>query len=216
MKLFILKELRIIIIVLLPFIYLAYVWSSLSDQVPIHWNSQGDIDRIGDKSELILIPILLPLLIYVIFLIIPKIDPKNKIKNMGNSYQSIKNLVTTFVSILALFIIYSSKNQSYENLNYVVFLIAIFYIILGSYFKSLKTNYFIGIRTPWTLKSEIIWKKTHEVSGEFWIIGGVIIVFFSMLLNRQPTLILFLIVTGIITIIPVAYSYLLFKNRNHS
>ena len=140
------KELPLIVIVLLPFIYLAYIWNQLPEKVPMHWDIKGEIDRYGEKMELIIIPILLPLLVYIIFLIVPKIDPKNKLNKMGNKLQIIKVLSTTFMSILALFIIYSSKNQSFTNPNYIILLIGVLYIILGNYFKTIKANYFIGIR----------------------------------------------------------------------
>ena len=90
------KELPLIAIVLLPFIYLAYLWNDLPSKVPMHWNLKGEIDRYGDKSELIIIPILLPLLVYVIFLVVPKIDPKNKLNKMGDKLQTIKFLLTTY------------------------------------------------------------------------------------------------------------------------
>jgi immunity protein, SdpI family len=207
------KELPLIVIVLLPFIYLAYIWNQLPEKVPMHWNINGEIDRYGDKMELILIPILLPLLIYVIFLVIPKIDPKNKLNKMGNKLQTIKILLTTFMSILALFIIYSVKNQSIENPNYIVLSIGVLYIILGNYFKTIKANYFIGIRTPWTLENETVWKETHKLGGKMWFIGGIIVVLSSLILDKQPNLTVFLIVTGIITIIPIVYSYIVFEKE---
>ena len=205
------KEIPLIIIVSLPFMYLAYIWKELPEKVPMHWNINGEIDRFGDKLELILIPILLPLLIYMVFLIVPKIDPKNKIKKMGNKYQHIKILLTTFMSILALFIIYSAKNQSFTNPNYIALLIGILYIILGNYFKTIKANYFIGIRTPWTLENETVWKETHKLGGKMWFVGGIIVVISSLTLEKQLNFVLFMIITGIIAITPIAYSYFKFK-----
>lgn len=207
------RELPLIAIVLLPFIYLAYIWNQLPEKVPMHWNINGEIDRYGEKIELIIIPILLPLLIYIIFLVVPKIDPKNKLNKMGNKLQSIKFLSTTFISILALFIIYTAKNESFTNPNYIVLLIGILYIIFGNYFKTIKANYFIGIRTPWTLESETVWKKTHKFGGKLWFAGGIIIVITSLILEKETNFTIFLIITGIITIIPIAYSYLIFKNE---
>jgi uncharacterized membrane protein len=207
------KELPLIAIVLLPFVYLAYIWNQLPEKVPMHWNIKGEIDRYGDKIELIIIPILLPLLVYVIFLVVPKIDPKNKLNKMGNKLQTIKVLLTTFMSILALFIIYSAKNQSFTNPNYIVLLIGILYIILGNYFKTIKANYFIGIRTPWTLENETVWKETHKLGGKMWFVGGIIVVLSSLILDKRPNFTIFLIITGIITIIPIVYSYLLFRNE---
>lgn len=159
------KELPLIIVVLLPLIYLAYVWNDLRETVPMHWDVNGEIDRYGDKFELLMIPFLLPLLVYVLFSVIPIIDPKNKLTKMGNKLQSLKALMTIFMSVLALFIIYTAKNQSMTNLNYIILLIGVLYIILGNYLKTIKPNYFIGIRTPWTLQNETVWKKTHKLAG---------------------------------------------------
>ncbi|WP_111710064.1 SdpI family protein [Lutibacter citreus] len=206
------KELPLITIVLLPFFYLAYIWNQLPEKVPMHWNIKGEIDRYGEKIELIIIPILLPLLVYIIFLVVPKIDPKNKLNKMGNKLQTIKILLTTFMSILALFIIYSVKNQSFANQNYIILLIGVLYIILGNYFKTIKANYFIGIRTPWTLENETVWKKTHKLGGKLWFVGGIIVVLTSLILDKDPNVTVFLIITGIITIIPIVYSYIIFKN----
>lgn len=208
------KELPIIAIVLLPFFYLAYIWNDLPNNVPMHWNIKGEIDRYGDKSELILIPIILPLFIYLTFLIIPKIDPKNRIKNMGNKFQSIKIILTLFMSVLALAILFYSKNQSTSNPNYIVLLIGILYIILGNYFKTVKPNYFLGIRTPWTLESETVWKETHNMGGKLWFSGGLVVVLSSLILNAQNNFSLFLIITGVITTIPIVYSYIKFKKLN--
>lgn len=205
------NEIPLIAIVSLPFIYLAYIWNELPEKVPMHWNIKGEIDRFGEKSELLLIPILLPLLVYIIFLIVPKTDPKNKISKMGNKYQHIKILLTTFMSILALFIIYTAKNQSFANPNYIVLLVGILYIILGNYFKTIKANYFIGIRTPWTLENETVWKETHKLGGKMWFVGGIIVVISSLILEKQLNFTIFMIITGIITIIPIAYSYFKFK-----
>lgn len=206
------KELPILVIVLLPFIYLAYIWNELPSKVPMHWNIKGEIDRYGDKSELIIIPFLLPLLVYLIFLVIPKIDPKNKLNKMGNKLQTIKFLLTTFMSLLALFIIYTAKNQSFANPNYIVLIIGVLFIILGNYFKTIKPNYFFGIRTPWTLENETVWKSTHKLGGKIWFIGGLLIVLSSLLLEKQTNFTLFIVITAIITIVPVVYSYLKFQN----
>ena len=207
------KELPLIAIVLLPFIYLAYIWNQLPEKVPMHWNIKGEIDRYGEKVELIIIPIFLPLLVYIIFLVVPKIDPKNRLNKMGNKLQTIKFLLTTLMSILALFIIYTAKNESFTNPNYMVLIIGVLYIVLGNYFKTLKANYFIGIRTPWTLEKETVWKKTHQLGGKMWFVGGIIVIITSLILEKETNFTIFLIITGIITVIPIVYSYITFKNE---
>ena len=207
------KEIPLLIIVSLPFIYLAYIWDNLPNKVPLHFNLKGEIDRYGDKTELLLIPILLPLLTYVLFSIIPKIDPKEKIRNMGNKFSRIKTLLITFMSLLAIFMIYTTKNPTASNPNYITLFIGVLYLIFGNYFKTIKPNYFIGIRTPWTLESEIVWKETHQVAGKLWFITGIIITISSLLLNKQINFKIFIILTIIISVIPILYSFLKYKQH---
>ncbi|MBK6263810.1 SdpI family protein [Marivirga sp. S37H4] len=211
MKLTLKRELPLILVVLLPFAYLAFVWNDLPQAVPLHWNLEGEIDRYGNKLELLLIPILLPLLFYLIFLVVPKIDPKKKIRKMGNKYHQIKFILTGFMSMLALYILYVSKEQSLSSPNIILLIIGILYVILGNYFKTIKANYFIGIRTPWTLESEPVWNATHNLGGKMWFIGGLLVVIASMVLKEKVNIIVFIAITAIITIIPVLYSYFKFK-----
>lgn len=117
------------------------------------------------------------------------------------------------MSILALFIIYTAKNQSFTNPNYIVIIIGVLFIVIGNYFKTIKPNYFIGIRTPWTLENETVWKKTHKLGGKMWFIGGILIVILSLILNKSLSFTIFMIITGVITIIPIAYSYLIYRNE---
>ena len=208
------KELPLIAIIALPFLYLVYLWNQLPAEVPVHWNSKGEIEGYGDKIQLLLVPILLPLLVYNIFLVVPKIDPKKQLHKMGNKFQTLKFLVTTFMSLLAMFIIYSAKNGGFDNFNYMITLIGIFYIITGNYFKTIKANYFIGIRTPWTLESESIWKETHKLGGKLWFVGGIIIIISSLILENQLNLTVFLTITVLISLIPIVYSYLLFRKNS--
>lgn len=207
------KELPLIGIVLLPFLYLAYVWNQLPEQVPLHYNIKGEVDRYGDKSELILIPFLLPVLIYLIFLAVPYIDPKKQIQKMGNKYHNLKLVLTTFMSALALFIIYTGKNQSFANPNIIFLVIGVLYLILGNYFKTIKANYFIGIRTPWTLENETIWKETHKLGGKVWFVGGLLIIICSLLLDKEINAKVFLGITVIIALIPIIYSYILYRKQ---
>ena len=115
------------------------------------------------------------------------------------------------MSVLVLFIIYTANNQSMTNPDYIMLLIGVLYIILGNYLKTIKPNYFIGIRTPWTLQNETVWKQTHKLAGVLWFIGGLIVVSSSLILEKQSNSTLFLVITGIISVIPIVYSYILFK-----
>lgn len=205
------KELPIVGFVLMPFIYLAYLWNSLPEKVPIHWNYKGEIDNWGTKYSLIGLLFLLPVLTYVLMLVIPQIDPKKRIEFMGGKYYQIKFVLVVFMSVLSLFIIHSSKNQSLSSPSIVFVLVGLLFMALGNYFKVIKQNYFLGIKTPWTLESEEVWKLTHILAGKLWIVGGLLIVIFSVVLPENINFYIFITITVIISIIPIAYSYIIFK-----
>ena len=179
------KELPIIGFVVLPFIYLAYLWKSLPEKVPTHWNYKGEIDDWGTKYSLIGLVFLLPVLIYVLMLVIPNIDPKKRIELMGGKYYQIKFVLVGFMSVLALFIIHSSTSQKLSSPSMVFVLIGLLFMTLGNYFKVIKQNYFLGIKTPWTLESEEVWKLTHILAGKLWIVGGLLIVILSLVLPEN-------------------------------
>ncbi len=210
------KELPVIGFVLLPFIYLACLWNSLPEKVPMHWNLKGEIDDWGSKYSLIGLVFLLPVLTYVLMLIIPKIDPKKRIEFMGRKYYQIKFVLVCFMSVLALFIIHSSKSQTFSSPSIIFVLIGLLFMAMGNYFKVIKQNYFLGIKTPWTLESEEVWKLTHILAGKLWMVGGLLIVIFSLVLHEVENFYFFITITAIISIVPITYSYIIYKELKKS
>ena len=205
------KEIPLLIVVLIPFVYLAYIWSFLPEIVPIHWNYKGEIDDWGNKSSLIFITFLLSGLTYILFTVIPFIDPKKRIQAMGNKYHNLKFLMVLFMSALAVFIIYSVKEQSITNPSFIYLAMGLLFILLGNYMKTIKANYFIGIRTPWTLEYESIWKSTHKLAGKIWFVGGLAIVISSLTTSKDFNGIFFISAITLLAIIPVVYSYMEYR-----
>jgi uncharacterized membrane protein len=211
MKLTIKKELPLIGIVLAPFVYLAIIWNTLPEKVPTHWNYKGEVDKWGDRYSLIALLFFLPVLTYVLMLVIPKIDPKKKIEQMGGKYYQLKFILVLFMSTLAFIILYISVNQFTSSPNLIFIPIGVLFIALGNYFKVIQPNYFIGIKTPWTLENKEVWKLTHILAGKLWIIGGLLIVLGSLTIDKSVFIYVFIVTIAILTIVPVIYSYIKFK-----
>jgi uncharacterized membrane protein len=205
------KELPIIGIVLMPFIYLAFIWNALPEKVPTHWNYKGEIDHWGDKISLIGLLFMLPVLIYVLLLAAPKIDPKKRIALMGGKFYQLKFFLVLFMSLLASFIIFITKNQSFSSPNLIYIIIGILFLVLGNYFKVIQPNYFVGIRTPWTLENNEVWKLTHVFAGKLWVIGGLVIVLGGLIFENYPFSIVFISLVAVLAIVPMVYSYIKFK-----
>lgn len=210
------KELPTLGIALLPILYLGSIWNSLPELVPIHWNLEGEIDNWGSKYTLIGLVFLMPILTYIIMLVVPNIDPKKRIEAMGGKYDQFKFILVAFMSVLSIFIVYISKNQKLSSPGIIFVLVGILYIFLGNYFKVLKQNYFIGIKTPWTLENEEVWKLTHLLAGKLWVIGGLAVVILSLIVPEDINFYIFLSITAVISIVPIVYSYLIYKKLKNT
>lgn len=197
----------------IPFLYLAYIWGNLPDSVPIHWNIEGEIDNYGGKEILIAIPFALPMLTYLIFLFAPIIDPKKRLDSDNNKYQSLKVMLTGVMSAMAIYILHSSYSAESFGSSTITIILGALYVIIGNYIKTLKPNYFIGIRTPWTLESKNVWRKTHKSASTLWFVGGLLIIALSFLLPLEINFTVFIIITIIITVTPILHSYLLYKGE---
>lgn len=202
------REFPIWVIIIIPIAYLVYIWGSLPETVPIHFNASGEADGWGSKNTLIWLPLAMTIGTYLLMLIIPKIDPKKTLDQMGNKYDLIKFFMVLFMSILSCFIIYSAKTGSIGSEgNWIFVLSGTMVAVLGNYFQSIKPNYFIGIRTPWTLESEKVWKKTHRLAGRLWVPVGILLAFLPFVLNKGVYMTVFFILLTVIVLIPLVYSY---------
>ncbi len=208
------SELPLLLIVALPFVYLASIWGALPEEVPIHWNVAGEVDGYGSKSSLLLLPFLLPVLTYVVLLVVPSIDPKKTIHKMGNKYGQIKFAMTTLMSGLACFFIYQAQSTEAMNTNFIFVIIGVLLLVVGNYMKTIQPNYFMGIRTPWTLESETVWKKTHALAGVLWVIGGMLVVLLGLLMQSELAFGLMMTIVILLALIPMVYSYIIFKKED--
>ncbi len=152
------KEIPYLAVSLLPFVYLAYIWPSLPQSVPMHWNASGEIDRWGDKSETLMIPILMTGLVYVLFLILPKIDPKGKLESMGNKLNSFRMILTCFMSVLSLYVLYSIKTHNADP-KMLFPLLGLLFAFLGNYMKTMKPIISSASVRPGPLKTRRSGKK---------------------------------------------------------
>jgi len=202
------REIFIWIIILVPFAYLGFSWNQLPDRIPVHFNLEGEANGWGSKFTLVGITFGTTVLMNLLMLFIPYFDPKGKIENMGRKYDQMRLFMVLFMAAIATFIIYNAQRQGAFNPNLLLMLIGGLFVVLGNYFPALKPNYFIGIRTPWTLESESVWKKTHRLGGRLWVVGGFIIMAASLLPYNNFRVAVFVATIIIITLIPTVYSFL--------
>lgn len=206
-------------VLLVPFIYLAGIWSSLPEQVPLHFDLAGNIDRYGTKNSLLVTTVVLSLvglILYVLLANIHRLSKHAPVENK-NRMQKIALAVLCFMILVQCWLLYITKTGaiavSIKALLAAVFLL---FAIIGNYMPNLKPNYFAGFRLPWTLNNADNWRKTHDVAGRLWFAGGLLCMLLWLLLPFKTAL----AATGafflIMLLVPAVYSYRLFKKAKQA
>lgn len=201
---------------LLPIMYLAYIYPSLPDKVAVHFNIDGNPDRIGKKREVVFAVCLLTGLgagLYYLMKYLPKIDPKRNAKAPPTTFKKISHAVVLLMSCIGVAITYSAVAGKFTFNQLMLPTLGVFFAYMGNIMYSIKPNYFAGIRTPWALENEDNWKVTHRLAGKLWFAGGVIMAVAAFFLPAKSALVLFIAVVIVMTIIPFGYSYLYYKKH---
>jgi uncharacterized membrane protein len=210
-----LREILLWVLIALPYAYLASLWNGLPDRVPTHFNIEGKADSWSDKPMLLLVPCAIGVGTYLLMLIVPVLDPKKKLQQMGNKYHQLRFVLTVFMSGLSVYLLYITKAGGMENPQWLIALIGVLLLMMGNYFQALRPNYFVGIRTPWTLENEEVWKKTHYLGGRLWMGGGLLIIIISFIINRHlPLLIVAGAILLIMVVVPIGFSFVEFRRQS--
>lgn len=200
-----------IVIVLASIALSFYFYSHFPAIVPIHWNVAGEVDGWSSRAfGAFVFPAILAA-IYVLFGLLPKIDPrKERYVEFAKTYSIIKTAIMTV--FFGVYIVSGLNTLGYAvSVSFwVPLIIGLLFIVLGNYFGKIRSNYFVGIRVPWTLSNEEVWNKTHRLGGKMFILGGVIMMLmgFVSVSLRLPLLIAMLVA---IVVLPMVYSYVLYK-----
>jgi uncharacterized membrane protein len=202
-------------IAVIPLIYLLVTWNSLPEKVAMHFDWQGHPDRYGDKNELLLMVAILAVVSIGLFFLLSniyRIDPKKYAAENKDRLLRMAFVISIFMSALSCFFIYSSAKEGFElGIRYVFAGVGLLICFIGNYMHTIRPNYFAGIRVPWTLNNEDNWRKTHLLAGRLWFAGGLVMALVCLLLPDTVSMIVFFIMMIVLVIIPVVYSYRLFK-----
>jgi uncharacterized membrane protein len=197
------------IVVLLPIVPALIFYQRLPEQVAIHFNAKGVADRWASRPLAVFgLPLLLAginIVTQFILLTDPKRDTQSKIFRLARwTIAPISILANTMTLLIALGI-------SVQIERIIPLCVAILFLVIGNYLPKAKQNYTIGIKIPWTLANEENWNKTHRLAGWVWTGGSVILI--VALLANLSAMTLFLAVTAIMVLIPIIYSYLLYRRE---
>ncbi|MFI5136121.1 MAG: SdpI family protein [Chitinophagales bacterium] len=206
------KESLIWIALLTPFIYSFIIWNKIPDQVPTHWNVKGEVDDYSGKTFAMFLLPGMNVLMYFILFFIPRIDPRYQhYKMFGPSYQNIRLIIHIFFVGIFAFTIHAALTNNASGFNFFMAGMGLFFALMGNYMRTVRSNWFVGFRTPWTLSNEEVWKKTHMLGGRIWFYGGLILAVTCLFLSQVAAGIVLACGVGVMAFVPIVYSY--FKYR---
>lgn len=197
-------------LIIISFLAAIYFYWHFPPLVAMHWDLKGQVNGYGNPfTAAFLMPIIMVAL-YIMFLILPYIDPKkDQYASFAVIYNKFKDLIISF--LLIFYILVSFRGLGYMiNIGLITpILVGAMFFIIGTLIKNVKMNWFLGIRTPWTLSSEKVWEKTHRMTSSVMMVSGLIMAATSFLPGQYKIGLFAFAIILIVLGLPV-YSYLLF------
>jgi uncharacterized membrane protein len=205
------KRVNIFLIVLTFAVGLLF-YSRLPAQMPMHWNIRGEIDNYMPKEQAAWwLPVMM-VIMWVVFQVLPKFDPKkDKYHLFRHEYEIIQTGIIGFFAYLYGIIIYASMNPGLDITPFLFVGLGMLFILMGNYMSKIRQNYFLGIKTPWTLSSEANWNKTHRFASWCFVGAGILTMAEAVFYWQAPVVIFASIVLA--AFLPMLYSLLLFKGK---
>ena len=191
-----------------------YFYRNFPDQVPVHWNLRGEVDGYGSAVfGAFFLPALM-LAIYVLFLFLPVFDPRReRYGEFSAAYHLLKDAVMLFFLLVLLLTGFAGLGYRVDVGFWLPIMVGALFFVLGLVMRQVKSNWFIGIRTPWTLSSEMIWNKTHRLAARAMPVSGALIAGTSFIGGDTLKIALFLVAILIIALGLPLYSYVLFRQE---
>ena len=187
------------------------VMSRLPARVASHWGADGAVNGYSSRVMLVLLVPLLSLVMAVVLAYAPMLDPKRRNFPMhADAYWVVTNVVLVFLAVLHVLLI--GFNLGWPlNINLIMGVgLGLLFIILGNVLTRIRPNWIFGVRTPWTLSSDLSWRETHRVAGYGFVAAG-IAALAAGLLAPKSVMIVVLVGIGGSALVSVVWSYFAWK-----
>jgi len=199
------------IICLSPIILALTVYNDLPENMAMQWSLDGTPNWYAPKAAAIFgIPVFFTVL-NILVLILLKNDPRKR--NISSKMSVFVQWLIPIISLVIVPIILFMNMGINLPIIFIVFtLLGVIFIFIGNYLPKCKQNYLVGFRFSWTLNDSENWNKTHRIGGYFMMLGGVMFIIIAFLpFENHISLILLLSIMVLILMVPILYSYSLYK-----
>ncbi|MCK0068866.1 SdpI family protein [Kordiimonas laminariae] len=187
-----------------------------SIEIPVHWNINGEVDRTASPLGALLGVPGTFIIVLLILSFLKQLEPRREhLEQSGKAFQAITIGVSIVILIAQGMIISAAFGYATITINTLVGGIGLMFAVMGNYLGKLKSTFFVGIRTPWTLSSETVWKKTHRLAGKLYVVIGLIIIALSFLVSAKDLSYVLIAVLMPAAFFPLGYSWYIWKQEQN-
>lgn len=164
-----------LLLIILTLVSAVYFYNNLPERIATHWNFAGQVDAYGSGQAQAIVMPLVAVGMYLLFLLLPYLDPKKeRYEQFSRVYHIFKDMILAMFVIIFFIMGFNGLGYNLPVGIIIPILIGLLFIVIGNYMAKIKMNWFIGIRTPWTMSSEEVWNKTHRFGGKMFILAGLL------------------------------------------
>lgn len=201
---------------LLPLALTALFYARLPATIPMHWNINGTV-RYDPKHNLWLMAALSPILA-VLFPVMAKIDPrKRNYEKFGGAYQGFMLVMQLFLLMMNGIVISEALYPKRISVSTVVTVgVGLLFVFLGNIMPKVKSNFYMGVRTPWTLSDPDVWFRTNRLSGHLFFISGLVVCVCPFIFPEKITFAILMAIVLLAAAVPAVMSYLWYRQQHHN
>jgi len=189
-----------------------FFYQSLPDILPTHWNMAGEVDGYGSKEIFVWLFPAIGLAMLILFWLLPKLDPrKEKYQKFAQVWEIMQTVLVGFFTYMYAVTLYAAMVPNVNVSVFVLVGIGVMFLILGNYMGKIRQNYFVGVKTPWTIDNEDVWNKTHRLAGWCFVLAGLLFIFQG--LTGWVSGWLFGLAMVLAVVVPIIYSFVIFPKK---
>jgi uncharacterized membrane protein len=201
-----------LIVIVMMLAFSAAVYNQLPEQVPSHWNFQGQVDRYQPRFMAVIFLPALVLFTWVLREALPRIDPKRAdYSQFEGTWRLVFNGTAVVLGLLHVVTLGFALGWQINITRWVGVLVGILFMLIGNEMRRIQPNWFFGIRTPWTLSDPIVWRETHTFGGRIFFGFGLAVLIGAFL---RPEVFASVVIGGVLIVTggSFVYSYLRYRN----
>lgn len=196
----------------------AGIWAypRLPAEVATHWNFRGEPDGYSGRFVAAFVFPLAILVLAGLAWVLPKIDPKGRnYLKFHDTYWLLINGILIFMGFAHLMVLAAGAGYAVRIQTVMPIAVGFLFVVIGNYLARVQPNWFVGIRTPWTLSSDTVWRKTHRLGAFVFVIAGLLFMAMPFVPGAAGTVPFAVVVVGLI-LTPIVYSFYLWMRERSS